>query len=134
MYQTSSWGYICLPWWTENKFIHILPVSLKLLHLTVHVHCTCPLELGPKIPSSNSFSWSQVYASKWSYSIAIHAVTMTTHIAINLTHWLGTKKKNQSLAILGQAPKNLYNEHALSNVKGTLNWQNVNKFIFCTPR
>ena len=26
MYRTSSWGYICLPWGTENKLIHVLPV------------------------------------------------------------------------------------------------------------
>ena len=40
----------------------------------------------------------------------------------------------RKLAISGQAPKDLYNECSLSDVKGTLSWQNGNKFIFCTPR
>ena len=74
--------------------------------------------LGPKFTPQSEANWLQL-------------VAITSRIAIDWTCWLGTNKKNKSLAILGQAPKDLYNEHALSNVKGMLNWQNVNKFHLC---
>ena len=44
-----------------RKFTSSRSISLAfLLHLTVHACCTGPLELGPKLPSSNSFfsAWS----------------------------------------------------------------------------
>ena len=56
-----------------------------------------------------------------------------TNISIALTLWPRTKEKELDPGNLGQTPKDLNNEHALSNVQGMLNWQNVNKFIFCTP-
>ena len=50
-----------------RKEIYSRSVSLtSLLHLTVHARCTCPLELGPKLPSSDSFSSScQVYCDTY---------------------------------------------------------------------
>ena len=61
------------------------------------------------------------------------------HTAIEWLHFdaltSGLRKRiRPQLAISGQALKDLYNEHAPSDVKGMLNWQNVNKFIFCTPQ
>ena len=65
--------------------------------------------------------------------LQIHAVT--NHMYRNRLDTLTwVREKELDLAISGQAPKDLYNEHALSKVKGMLNWQNVNKFMFCTPR
>ena len=49
-------GYNCLQRCTENKFIPVLASLTSLLHLKVQAHCTGPLELGLKLPSSNSFS------------------------------------------------------------------------------
>ena len=40
-----------------RKLIYSRSASIEsLIHLMVHTRCTGPLELGPKLPSSNSFS------------------------------------------------------------------------------
>ena len=94
--------------------------------------------LGLKLPSSN-YCFGPVSAlSSWLQYMYVRLLTM--HIAIDLTRWLGTKKMNWSLAISGQAPKDMYNRiHLCSftlryklgttlaplNVKGTLIWINL---------
>ena len=49
-------GYICLPRCTEKKNYSRSAGLTSLLHFSVHTRCTGPLELGPKLPMSNTFS------------------------------------------------------------------------------
>ena len=52
--------------------------------------------------------------------------------SFTLKLWLGTIKIIPQLAIKGQALTDLYNEYALSNVKGILNCLYVVKYMFRT--
>ena len=114
------WVHLYMSTVVYRKYIYASLTSL--LHLTVHVHCTGPLELGLKLQRSNLFSWSPSHQRV--KSIAIRVVSNRAYCNRIASLWginLGPRK-------------DMYNGHAPSNVKGTLNWQNVNKFIFCTPR